>query len=591
MAQFKKWIIQLLPAIAIFSISLIVFRELLVGISTRLLDWNDYPFIVWVVFQNLGHFSHIQLHGIFNTNIFYPFQGTLLFSETFLLQSAFGAFITIFWSNPITVFNLIFFSTLFLNACCSYLLWKRIFSSNGIAFFGGLITSLSPFFFLMIGHYQMMMMWPIFLGLYLLFSRKQWKSLWKLDTLVGLLCGLLFYGSVYLSLMMVVIVGLFYGGFALYEKRVTDKIIYFIKGVVFFSFSFFLVAGPLVYKYASIVKMYNIVRPQSEYVQYAAHITDYLFSNYSPSFINSLPVMLHWNTWNHHMMGESAAFPSFTLLFLGMIGFFQIHQKKQQVQLLTSFGTQELFFALLLLTGLIFSLGPRLSVNGVYFGIPLPFYAVMKAFPLVLPIRATARWSFLFYLGLSFFALKGLRFLIQKQSLRTITIMSASVFLFIAEVIPMKISATERAYYPSIYNTVADFCRTEPKVLLELPMTQTVENNSVVSNLSYRTSMQLASIQHKCLLVNGYSGYFPDGYAQYEEGMREAFRSGDIKIIRSLLDMRNVSLLKINMGDFGAMDTKAVSAQLEKLTKLGVLQKIRSENVQSIYLIVGDHLK
>src|SRR5258708_1707423 len=86
-------------------LTIFIFRSLLFNLSTNLLDWFDYPLMVWTIFQNVEHLRNLSLNGFFNSNIFYPFQGSLLFSDLLLTQSLMALPLSFFFQNKILVFN------------------------------------------------------------------------------------------------------------------------------------------------------------------------------------------------------------------------------------------------------------------------------------------------------------------------------------------------------------------------------------------------------------------------------------------------------------------------------------------------------
>src|SRR6185369_15705371 len=104
-------------------------------------------------------------------------------------------------------FNVTFLITMLFNIISAYVLWHEIFQSKAIAFFGGLTTAFSPFVFIMMAHFQMITLWPLFIGLTLLMK---YRNTWKAAVISGIFAGVLFYGSVYLSLMMCFMVGVWY---------------------------------------------------------------------------------------------------------------------------------------------------------------------------------------------------------------------------------------------------------------------------------------------------------------------------------------------------------------------------------------------
>lgn len=538
-----KNLLGLLSIIIFFPVLIAyIFRSLLLNISTNLIDWLDYTLMVWIINQNIGHIKNLQLDNFFNSNIFYPFQGTMLFSDLLLPSSILGLVFQIFSPNPVLVFNLIFFTTLFLNVWGSFILWKIFFSDKLIIFFGILITAFSPYFFLELGHFQMINFWPFLFGLYFLFKER--FSI-KNAILVGIMISLEFFSSVYLWIFMLFAVGIWYGMKLIhqyFQKKALRNII--IHGlIVLLSFS--ILSGPFVLKYIQIKQDYNIVRSPGEYILYSAHLSDYLFTTHYQSFISTTKLANLWNSFNRHVVGESAGFPGMVLLVLSIIGLITLQRNRKRFSLDISLSFYNVFFLVLLISGFLFSLGPRLSVNGVYLGIPLPYYVILKFFPLVEPIRANSRWIWFLFLGLNYFALKGLnKFSTHGRKRFILTIFFTALFLL--EIIPVNKTTGKKDYYPIIYETIEKRCTKSPEMLLEYPMTRFITDNNIIENLTYKTQLQLASVKHKCLLINGYSGFTPKDYEKYEDQLFWAIEKRDKDLFWKLMADRKVIFFKLN---------------------------------------------
>ncbi|MDO8638702.1 MAG: hypothetical protein Q7R43_03940, partial [Candidatus Daviesbacteria bacterium] len=105
----NKKIIYLSYFFIMFFLALFIFRSLVFNITKNLPDWNDYPYITWTIFQNADHVKNLQFDGFFDANAFYPFKGTLLFSDLLLPQSLIVILISYFTANPVLSFNILFF--------------------------------------------------------------------------------------------------------------------------------------------------------------------------------------------------------------------------------------------------------------------------------------------------------------------------------------------------------------------------------------------------------------------------------------------------------------------------------------------------
>lgn len=538
-----KALLKVLPIIvSFFLLTAFIFRSLLFNISTHLLDWFDYPLMVWIIEQNIEHISNLQINNFFNSNIFYPFHNTLLFSDLLLPSSIIGLALQLFLSNPILIFNIIFFVTIFLNIWSSYLLWKIFFPDKVLLLFGTLISAFSPYFFMNLNHFQMINFWPFLFGLYFLFKEQINK---KNAVFVGVMVSLEFLSSVYLCIFMLFAIGIWYTmkfiDQYLKKEQIKDIIIHGL--IVLLTIS--ILAGPFALKYIQVKKEYNITRSPDEYISYSAHITDYIFTTHYHSFISSIPLVSLWNSLDKHLIGEAGSFPGVILIILSIFGVLFLRRGKYNTILGIKLNFYNIYFLILLVIGFVFSLGPRLNVNGIYIGIPLPYYVILNFFHIVEPIRANARWMFLLFLGLNYFALQGLKKFSNGNTKKLLLTIILST-LFLLETIPINKITTKKEFYSNVYETIEKACTQKPQVLLEYPINRFIEDDNIIEDLTYKTQFQLASIKHKCLLVNGYSGYAPKDYDRYENELFWAIEKKDKSLFWKLMEERKVKFFKLN---------------------------------------------
>ena len=529
----------------VFGIGLVVFRSLLLGLSTHLLDWNDYPYYAWTLWQNIHHFKNLSFEGFFNTNAFYPLQGSLLFSDILLPQSLIALVLS--WlvapysQQPVLIFNLTFLTGVLLNIVSAAVLSQQLFRFKLVRFLATLSLSLSPFFFLQLGHLQMITFWPVFLGLSLLLKSRSDLNL-KIAILIGFLAGIEFFASVYLAFFLLAMIGFFYLAKiqAQTNKFVAVKKSLIELGIILLVFG--VLAGPVIVKYKFVQKSYSVGFEYQEYTYYAAHLTDYLF--FLP---NTLAAKLYapWNKFNLHLSGEPIKNPSLALSILALMGIFGFSKSRVKFSLQIKRSMPEFFFLLLVLAGFLFSLGPRLSVNGQFVNIPLPYHLLVKTLPIMEPIRATNRWYFVFYLGIWFFAMQALDKLKLKKFGKILLILGF-IFFYIAEVLPTSLMAKAKDYYSDSYLPLDQSCEQQPQVLLEFPLTPVKKGVGLIEYLQYRTSQLLASVHHGCLLVNGYSGLMPRELSAYDNLLFTAVQTDDLEEFVNLLNEKEVSLIKFN---------------------------------------------
>lgn len=528
---------------------LFIFRSLLFNISINLPDWNDYPLYVWILFQNITHLKALSLVNFFNGGIFYPLTGVMLFSDLFLPQSLVGLLLSTFISNPILVFNIVFFLSLLLNIGGAYFLWRNFTKSQIILFFATLTTVFSAYFFLNRVHFQIASIWPFLFGLGLITQKKLTV---KNALLVSLAILIQFFSGIYFGVFLMVAIGLWYSILFLKHYQQKKELKPLIKHALILSAATFILVGPLVFSYFRVKQQYQAVRHYGEYVTYSAQSTDYLFPAHLSSLVNQTGLAKKWARFG----SNAGLFPGLVVLGLATAGFFTISKNRISFKL----SSRHLFFASFLFIGFIFSLGPRLKVNGAYSDIPLPYHLLLKMGAIFEVIRVTSRWSIFFFLGLTYFSIQALERIKKKQ----LMIVASFSLLFAAELVPLQLSTETRGYYPKIYEVVLEQCESESKVLLEYPMTQSTIDTDIVTNLSYRTQMMLASVHHQCQLINGYTGYIPESYQNYESELLFAVVSEDENLFWKLIRSKKVDLIKLNKNEIFSDQSVIIESWLKK---------------------------
>lgn len=557
--------IYLIYFLILSFLTVFIFRSLAFNITKNLLDWNDYPFVAWTIYQSVDHIKNLQFNGFFDINAFYPFRGTLLFSDLLLPQSFIIILISYFTANPVLSFNILFFFILGLNIIASLYFWKGIFNDHKIIFFASLLTTFSPYFFLNSNHFQMINIWPYLFGIGFLL-RKGLSS--KSAMVVGILTTIEFLSSVYLSIFMLFTISIWVILTLFFNRKQKTVLITTLKGIGIFCLIFIILSGPFILKYKQVKSSYGITRDLGEYVLYSAHLTDYLFTTHYHSFISTLSPVVKWNNFNMHRSGEAAGFPGIVLLTLSFLGIFIYSRNFSSFNLKIPLSFNHIFFLILTISGFIFSIGPRLNANGVYLAIPLPYEIMLKYNPLVEPIRGISRWSFIFYFGLVFFACIGLQKINQRTKSNLILVILSTVFLL--EMLPMNKITESKNYYPEVYKTIEGLCQSK-SVLLEYPMSQFNKDVNIITNLTYRTQILLASVNHKCKVINGYSGYIPKQYQDYEDKLQKAVENNDKLEFLKLLDSKEISIFKLNKRSLFEDRVKKIEKWFTSYTKAKIL--------------------
>jgi len=487
--------------LAFFVILLVGFWDLIAKAETNLVSWSDTPYLVWVMFQNIGHLKSGNLAGFFETNAFYPNKLSLFFSDLLIPQSLMALPLTFFTPNPILVFNLVLLATLILNYWSLFSFWKLISKRENLAFYGAIFFVFGPFLFLQKAHPQMWFYWPFFFALYFWFKDRK--------VLTGLMLAIQFLASVYLAVFLLVVLGVsVFLNFGQLKKYLTVILV------------FAVIDGVFIGGYLRMKKTYNFVRNRAEYEMYAAWPADYVFTTGTTSLLGQTQALKKWNSYDLHNEGEKGMFPGIVISVLAVMG------------LIKSRAKRKLFFVVVVGLSLVNSLGTRI------YGVPTLYVLVGRYMPLADSIRAMARWNFLFYFGLVYFVIEGLK----KIKNKWIWLVLVMVFLFES----MPLFKTEARDYVSGYEGIREKCLQKRQVLLEVPVTHFEYSGGMIAGIDYLSKMHLSSLYHECFLYNGYGSYQPKNLFKLRDEMDKCLSSGDKKCFSDLMKIEGINLVKFN---------------------------------------------
>lgn len=528
----KKFLLYL----SIFLIILgIAFRNILLDFSASLIDWRDYALMVWTITQNAHKILSLNFVNFFTANTFYPNTNTLFFSDLLLPQTILSLPLFIINKNPVLIFNFVFIITFILNYVSSYLLFNKIFKNNLISFLASLFLIFSPFFYLELGHFQMMSYWPGLFCLYFIFKSEE-KNKIKNLIFAGIFISLQFLASVYLSIFFIFAVFIFYFTKFIFQKNISK----IIKSLTIIFITFIILGGGFIYGYTYTKNQYSFKRDPNEYIFYSAHFSDYLFTNQINSIIHKSPLINKWNSFNKNVSGGHATFPGFTLAILSLLSLLKIYKEKGLIKIKIELNEQRFFFLSLVLIGFIFSLGPRLNFNGNYVHIPLPYWILMKTVPFLESIRALCRWSFLFYLGIV-----GLAFEYLKEK-KNIFLLGIIFILFFLEYFPFNIKAYKDTYVDEGTKILKSACQKEKRVVLEVPITHFDGTGGIIGGLTYISKVQLASSYHNCYLINGYSGYDLPSLLKFKDDFYQILSTKNSDKLLLFLRQNKIDILQVN---------------------------------------------
>lgn len=525
----------------VLLISAWIHRSLLGSLTTHLFDWNDYPLLLWIMDQHIDHFSRADFSRFFQGNIFYPEHSqALLFSDLILPSSILGFVISFCTDNRVLTLNLVFFFTWFLNAIASWWLWKKLLSGVylGVAV---VLTSFMPFVLVNTAHFQLLTLWPFLFGFsYLLQNTLRLKH----AVLLGVVTGILFCSSVYLAVFFLWSVATWILCQFFFSKNKQSTFISLAKWLMYYFLAVCLIGGFFILQYMKVREQYQINRTYEEYILYASSLSDYFSIKNYHSFLSRSALGKLWN--DQISVSAYSLFPTFTLTLLSFIGGWQILKNHT----FASHKKTAVFMMLILIQGLVFSLGPRLKWNDQYIGIPLPYSILLKLIPILEPIRGTSRWSLLFFMGLLFFAVMGLKFLstLKISPIKKTIILSFIAVLFFVEVLPLNRVATTGSNTVDSTQQLTTLCSDQPKVVLEYPFIYNPYGDirGVEDQLHHWSDILFSATQHNCSVINGYSGFFPQKHDELMHSIEQSIQSSNCQALLNTFTEVQVGVLRLH---------------------------------------------
>ncbi len=485
------------PLILPLILILYFWKDSIFHLSTQIHDWMDGTFMIWTVQNNIEHFKAFAISKLYETNAMYSFPHSLSMTDHFYFPSFIATLISLFSSNYFLQFNVLTVGNHILLLFSFYLLAGRITRNSWIKTISSFYFAFGPYFFLQMGHLQMVFLWPLILSVYYLSDST------KSPTSVvnsGVWMGLQFLTGTYLGVMGFLLATLHFVCSYFFDNQRFDVI----KRYALFLFFFLLVGMVSIYGYFQVNALYHPVREQGQYVSYAAHITDYLFT-VNRSFIYSL--FPSWTTLNNHNSSERAAFIGFLPLII--FGVWILFQKKRLV-LSMSLNKNTIWLIALFCIGFIFSLGPRFNWNGIYKVTPLPYLVLLKLFPPVGIIRATARWyvyiHFAVSVGMVYFLSQIEPILPKKSKAGIMTLLFAFAVL---EFYVSPVQTVQKGYIRASDTFLKKQCVLQPGAILEYPFEYRAPDRTVEKFLAAKTNTLMYSTLHTCPTLSGFSSFEP----------------------------------------------------------------------------------
>lgn len=348
------------------GLTILVSWPLALHLNEFIIDRFDGLLITWILNWQIHSLSS-GLSGIFNfynANIFYPYQNTLAFSETMLLQAIFASPFVLIFKEPLLAYNINFLTGFTLTGFTLFLLVRKLTGRQPVSFLAAVLFTFSTIHLNYMAHLQLFNFWPVILAVYFLLG-KRYKA-FILFFLMSVLTSVLF---LYFLLLLVAIL-------AFLERKRFWALVK-VAGVAI------LASVPFLAPYFLVSRQFNYVRPITDAIHFSLQLPD----------LANVSIYSRLSTFFTQNPGTPAYF-GLAFLFLLIIFFKDFVAQKTASRILK-------FFLLSSFFSLILSLGPALHVfrDTVHIGpipaIPLPYAILYYVLPGFSGMRTPSRWILL----------------------------------------------------------------------------------------------------------------------------------------------------------------------------------------------------
>jgi hypothetical protein len=490
------------------------------------MDKGDPLYSVWAMAWQ-AHALVTQPLGLFDSNIMYPFKGTLTFDELSFAQAVLSAPFYFLLGNPVLSHNLILFLSFVLSGWATWLLVREL---TGHSWAGVVAGTAFAFCFYRINHLPHITLdntqW---MPLVLLAAYKLlWTREWGWAAALGGFFTLQALSGHYLAFYTAMLLGLFVVYYGIAQRRV-------------FSLSFLLKAGaglagslvlilPIAVPYIRDQGQFEFSRSIFEAERFSNTLASFLavFKG-SPAYRVLLAPFADPGPWAI----ERAAFPGFFVLGLALAGLVLALQRRGAVMpdlgVKGSLRLHAGFYSIVVLLSAVLSLGPSLQPwyapsnydpEAIQRVVPLPYLLLHEWVPGFQSMRVVTRIGIVTALGMSVLAGIGALFLLKYLAGRvrgnSFARKLVPVVAVLVAVVPVAESWSApismqpvgtRDAVPAVYRWLAQQPHT---VILEYPMTHYKRGDPSVEMANL---YQYYSVYHWHDTINGSTTIRPFAYS------------------------------------------------------------------------------
>ncbi len=481
--------------------------------------------------------------GMFDTNIMYPFKGTLAFDELNFAEAAMSA--PIYWltGNPVLSHNALLLLTFILSGYGMWLLVRELTGNSGAGFVAGTAFAFSFYRMDHLPHITLLSAeWMPFI--LLVAYKLYWTGNWHWAVALGALFTVQGLSSHYLAFYTVIMLGLFVVYYSIAERRFS---LAFVGKLAAVMGAALLLMLPIIVPYLQVQSGQQFGRDLFEVERYSNTLASFLAVYEGNQIYRQLlapfadPGPWPW---------ERSSFPGLVvplLALLGIVGTWRASHATPPTQASTfnlqpsTFNLRKHvgFFLIIIAVTVVLSLGPTLqityssssydpsTVNGV---LPLPYQLLYDWVPGFHSMRVAARIMILTSLALSTLAGIGAVFLLgwlraaprlralPRAALPVVTALVALLSVAESWSAPVYLEPVgTRQAVPQVYRWLAAQPRT---VVAEYPM---VYYKPGLERVEVANLYQYYSLYHLQNLVNGVASIRPPAYTALAHETEDCF--------------------------------------------------------------------
>jgi hypothetical protein len=268
-------------------------------------DQGDPLLNAWIMSWDVHWITTHSSGGFFDANIFFPYHGTLNYSEHLIPQALVGLAPLLLTGNPLFAYNLVWILAMAGSAFAMYLLARRLTGSTAAAVFAGIAYGFSLFMMSQLPHLQVLCAAGLPLSFYFLHRFRAGERVRDVVYL-GVTVAVQMLANGYFAVILPMFLGVALVHYAIAAQRLRDR--HFLARMALLAVVIAVIAGPFLYQYAAFQAEMGFSRGVGD----DATLTSYL----SAPWINRLWGHLTARFWRNERM----YFPGLVTLAFAVIG-------------------------------------------------------------------------------------------------------------------------------------------------------------------------------------------------------------------------------------------------------------------------------